>query len=499
MLNFDFYKQIEATQIDYKLSVEAERPRSWLKTVSAFANTKGGHILFGFDNDTHLPVGLPDIQKSASCIAEYLASRVEPRLRYELKEITDTGSGIRCIDLEIINGPNYPYYYVHEQTKVAYIRHGDRSEPCTSVELNNLILKGQNKTYDELPSSYNLSDLSFTLLAATYKRETGEVFSFDKDLVSMGLADASGTVTNAGVLLSDQGLLKQSKIICTRWKGIEKGAIDGDALDDREFCNASLIMLLENAEAFIKANSKNPWTINGMRREEHSDYSLPCVREVLVNAMIHRDYQIVGSEIHIDIFDDRMEIMSPGGMMNGSRIQDWDLRKVPSMRRNEVISDIFGRLNFMDRRGSGISRILKGYTGRQKQPGFFSNEYYFLVALPNRSIDESTNFAGKNQLSDGESTIFAGKNQLSDKESTDFSSISIFKDKAAAVFSKKKLDLIIKMFEKYGCEYSFCRQNIENVFSVKANMASVILKKCVDNGIARRKKRNEYYFILESD
>ena len=497
MLEFDYLKQIEATQLDYKISVETERPKSWLKTVSAFANTSGGHILFGFGNDTHLPVGLADAQKSASCIAEYLASRIEPRVRYDIKEIFDTDTGKRCIDLEIVSGPNFLYYYVHEQTKVAFIRHGDRSEPCTAVELNNLILKGQNKTFDELPSEYNFSDVSFTLLAATYKREKGEVFSYDKDLVSMGLMDDSGVVTNAGALLSDQGLLKQSKIVCTRWKGLEKGSIDGDALDDREFCNASLIMLLENAEAFIKTNSKNPWTVNGMRREEHSDYSLPCVREVLVNAVIHRDYQLVGSEIHIDIFDDRMEIMSPGGMMNGSRIQDWDLRKVPSMRRNEIISDIFGRLNFMDRRGSGISRILKGYTGRSKQPRFFSNEYYFLVVLPNRSIEGSTIFVEKNQLSTGENTIFAEKNQLSAGESTIFSSADHFRDKAAGVFSKKKLDLLVKMFEKYGYNYSFCRRNIESTFSVKANMASVILKKCVDNGIVQRKKRNEYYFIQE--
>lgn len=69
MLEFDYLKQIEATQLDYKISVEMERPKSWLKTVSAFANTSGGHILFGFDNDTHLPVGLADVQKSASCIA----------------------------------------------------------------------------------------------------------------------------------------------------------------------------------------------------------------------------------------------------------------------------------------------------------------------------------------------------------------------------------------------------------------------------------------------
>lgn len=113
---------------------------------------------------------------------------------------------------------------------------------------------------------------------------------------------------------------------------------------------------------------------------------LLAVREVLVNAIIHRDYQIQGSEVHVDMFDDRMEIISPGGMMNGSRIQDLNLRHVPSMRRNEIISDIFGRLQYMDRRGSGISRILNSYNDYIEQPNFYSDETVFLVTMPNRSV-----------------------------------------------------------------------------------------------------------------
>ena len=114
-----------------------------------------------------------------------------------------------------------------------------------------------------------------------------------------------------------------------------------------------------------------------MRREEHSDYPYRAVREVLVNALIHRDYQILGSEIHVDIFDDRLEIFSPGGMMNGQRIQDMDLRHIPSMRRNQVISDVFSRLHFMDRRGSGIDRIINSYAEVSQKPTFFSNTEFF--------------------------------------------------------------------------------------------------------------------------
>ena len=88
-----------------------------------------------------------------------------------------------------------------------------------------------------------------------------------------------------------------------------------------------------------------------------------------MNALIHRDYQSIGAEVHVDMYDDRMEISSPGGMINGSRIQDMDLRRVPSMRRNEIISDTFGRLHYMERRGSGIRRILNSYVDYAEQTG----------------------------------------------------------------------------------------------------------------------------------
>ena len=299
-------------------------------------------------------------------------------VNYTIEPFPSTSDGKSCLDLSVFSGPHYPYYYVHEQTRECYVRRGDRSGPATTLELNTLILKGMNQTYDALPTPYKIDDISFTLLGATFKQETGESFNFSQEALSLGLITPNGEVTNAGLLLCDQGVLRHSRVVCTHWKGKEKGEIDGDALDDQEFFGTSLIMLLNNAEAFIRNNSKNPWTVQGMRREEKSDYPFRTVREVLVNALIHRDYQNMGAEVHVDMYDDRMEISSPGGMMNGSRIQDLDLRMVPSMRRNEIISDIFGRLHYMDRRGSGIRRIINSYTYYKNKPIFIPMSIFFL-------------------------------------------------------------------------------------------------------------------------
>lgn len=511
-MNVSNFQQVEKTKLDYKQSLEEGKPRSWLKSVSAFANTQGGHLLFGVtDDDTHKAIGLKDAQTTASKISELISARIEPRVQYELTEFDSDTPGTVCLELHVFCGSSCPYYYSHEQTRVAYVRHGDRSEPATTIELNNLILRGQNITFDALPSKYKLSDVSFTLLGATYKKITEEAFNMEKDLLSMNLVDENNIVTNAGVLLCDQGYFRQSKVVCTRWKGKLKGAVDGDALDDQEFKEASLIMLLANVEAFIRNNSKHPWTVQGMQREENSDYPFRAVREVLVNAMIHRDYQNIGAEVHIDMFDDRMEITSPGGMMNGSRIQECNIYRVPSMRRNEIISDAFGRLHYMDRRGSGFGRILGAYAGLIVQPQFFSDEYSFIAILPNRGIDNGTN-AGKMQLSsekmpltgekmplDEEKLLLKGENKNSLGENGSMQFKKNVMGKANDVFRGKTIELLVNIFNRYEYAYTFNRRNIAEGFGMSEGNASRLIRKCVDFGIMQKEKKDVYFFIKPLD
>lgn len=541
-------EEVEATRLDFKEKVELTKAKSWLKTVVAFANMDGGHIVFGVTDD-HKFVGLENPQEASSKISEKIVSMVSPNPLFTLTQIGGLPKGVVCIDLKVEAGPDYPYRYVNSQSRQAFVRRGDRSEKASDVELNALILRGQNRTYDALPSSYKLSDVSFTLLAATFKKMTGDDFDMAKDLESMGLVDSSGRVTNAGLLMCDQGYLRQSVVVCTRWKGLEKGSVDGDALDDKEYRDASLITLLSNAEDFIRTNSKNRWTIRGMVREEKSDYPFKAVREVLVNALIHRNYQILGTEIHVDIFDDRMEIMSPGGMMSGSRIQNMNKEHIPSMRRNEKISDIFGRLGFMDRRGSGIQRILNSYKNYSQEPTFYSDENIFLVTMPNRSftgskysmsahkdkaqyIDKSpltytvkvqhvdrspltytdkTQHIDKSPLTYVKVTRSSGKNPLMDdinsagsptqlNMSMNIRVIKAIKDiciqkNERGLVGEKTLTKLAAFYIKYRSDSSFNRDVLAAFFGIKPNSASKIIRKCCDLGIMRHEKRDVYFFV----
>lgn len=197
------------------------------------------------------------------------------------------------------------------------------------------------------------------------------------------------------------------------------------------------------------------------------------------------------------MLDDRLEITSPGGVLSGSRIQEMDLRRAPSMRRNEIISDIFGRLHYMDRRGSGIGRILNSYTEFAEKPQFYSTETYFLVVLPNRSIAEPAQTAIK--LPETQSAF--EKTQLN-AEDRDWELIyfrDVFLKERGEGMQKKAIDRLVALFDRYRYNYNFNRRNIADLFSITENAGSRFLKACLDRRIIHKIKTDEYCFVPEKE
>lgn len=333
-----------------------------------------------------------------------------------------------------------------------------------------------------MPSEYNVGDLSFTLLKATIKDKTGRKFNEDRDYISLGLLDKNNKLTNGAVLLSDQGELNQSKVVCTRWNGLTKGSVKEDALDDKEY-TGSLISLLKNTDTFIKNNSKNSWKIKGMDRIEYEDYPVTARREAIVNALIHRDYQILGSEIHVDMYDDRLEIVSPGGMIDGTQIQNLEIGKVPSMRRNTIISDIFSRLHYMDRRGSGLSRIMESYNDFIEKPKFSSDESSFTVIFPNK---------GYSPVLTINNPVITGQNGnvVSDE---DYFLIKLYKNLGDKVRAKTLSEMKL-FFTKFQYDNMFTREEVKNFFHVQNSRASEIVALLLTNNMIENVEGSKYKF-----
>lgn len=373
----------EATEYDKKVMLEVKKPKSWLKSVSAFANGVGGVLIFGIADDDSV-VGIDDVKKAMEVISEQIKIKMDPTPEVLLKAHLVDGKEI--VTLEVYRGEETPYYYVGEGNYTAYVRIGNESVMATATDLKRLVLRGKNRTYDSLVTDYSFDDYSFSKLKAAYYKKTKKSMEM-KDFESFGIVDKNGMLTNAGALLADESPIYCSRLFCTRWNGIDKASGVIDALDDEEY-TGSLILLLEEGMNFARRNSKKMWKKESDRRVEYPEYPERSIFEGLVNGLVHRDYLDMGSEVHIDIFDDRLEIYSPGGMYDGTLIQDRDIDNVPSKRRNPIIADIFSRLDYMERRGSGFKKIMQAYEvepnyTEEKKPVFYSNATEFRVILKN--------------------------------------------------------------------------------------------------------------------
>lgn len=387
----------ESTDVDFKVSLEKAKPKSWLKTVVAFANGIGGSILFGVDDDRQI-IGLDHVQADAEKISNLIKTKVDPLIMFSLKPVTMENKDI--LVLEIAAGKMTPYYYVNEGTRTAYVRIGNESVVAPAYIIHELMLKGQRLSFDALSTNEKFSDASFTLFKSNFYKATGKRIEGRKDYISFGMIDQSDYLTYAGLLLADDCNLLQSRIFCTRWMGKSKGKRAIDAIDDKEY-SGNIIMLLKEGISFVKNNSQKAWKIEGAKRIEYIDYPEDAVREALVNALIHRDYNIIGSEIHIDIYDDHLEIVSPGGMYDGKNIQEVDINRIASIRRNPILADIFNRLDYMERRGSGLKRIKESFDDESRVE-FFSNQSNFFVVMKKQKGDENENFSDVQKRADNE-------------------------------------------------------------------------------------------------
>jgi ATP-dependent DNA helicase RecG len=357
--------------------LEEKRPKSWLKSVSAFANGLGGSLFFGIDNDGVVR-GLDDLQRVCESISAKIRDYMDPLP--EVETIPHQLDDFNVLQLKVHAGNYTPYYYVGDGQRVAFVRIGDESVPATAEQMVRLVLKGSNKTFDSLHTEYKAEDYSFTILANAFKDRTKQDWD-KKYLLSFGLVTGTGNLTNAGALFADDCPLWQSRLYCTRWDGKAKS----DAINDAEF-TGNILMLLREAMNFVKSNTKRGWEKLPNGRKNKPEYAERAVLETMVNHIIHRDYTVMGSEVHLDIYDDRLTVTSPGGMYNGMLIQDLDIADVSSERRNPILANVMAQLDYMEKRGSGLTRIcnetkaLEGYRDELK-PMFKSTPTQFQTTI----------------------------------------------------------------------------------------------------------------------
>lgn len=343
------------------LEFKEKMTNTFLKTVSAFANYEGGTIIFGIDDSGEI-TGLNDPDKLCLKIENKINESIKPQPEY----LITVNNNDNTISLSVKSGVNKPYLY----NSKAYKRNDTSTIEVDNVELKRLVLEGNNMSFEELTSEQQ--DLSFNVLGQSLKEQKG-IENFNMDILkTLNLySDASG-YNNAAAILADKNT----------FPGIDI-AVFGDTISiikKRETLeHKSIIQAYEESISIFK-DYYSFEVIDGAKREKVETIPEAAFREAVANAIIHRLWDIK-SQIRVSMFDDHIEIVSPGGLPTGISKDEYIEGRV-SILRNPILANVFNRLNYVETFGTGIRRIREAYSSSSSKPLFDVSDNTIQVVLP---------------------------------------------------------------------------------------------------------------------
>lgn len=355
---------VESAKVELKREVNAD----FKKEVIAFANTDGGEIFIGVNNDGTVR-GVENCDDVMLQIGNMIRDGIKPDLTAYTHIETLLENNTKIIRVAVLRGTKRPYHLAEKGLKPSgvYVRHGVSSVPATSEVIRHLLRDSDGDVFDKSRSSNQ--DLTF-IYAENYFNNSEVGFS-PNNKRSLGLVDIDGYYTNTALLLSDQC---QHSIKCAVYEGTGK-----TKFRSRKEFGGSILKQMDEAYDFLKINNNLNSTLDGLKRIDHPDYPEYALRETLLNTIVHRDYDYSGSTI-INIFDNRIEFVSLGGVVRG--ITMVDILGGVSQPRNTVLASIFYRLELIESYGTGIQRIIESYEGLYQQPEFKPAPASFVVIIP---------------------------------------------------------------------------------------------------------------------
>lgn len=362
-------KKQESEQLEFKREVND----SLIKEIIAFANTDGGTIIIGYDDDGNVH-GISEVRKELDKISNKLHDSIEPDISFLVSQRIEKEEDKDIIIIEVLKGTNKPYYIKSKGMTPdgVFVRLGATSQHATRDTIRDMIIESSGITFEKNLSSNQ--ELTFIYVEKIFKEK--DIKFGEREKKTLGIINDNGQFTNLGLLLSDQ---------CpyTIKMAVYPNNDKKEFLDRKETNIGSVIQQLEEAENYLKLNNKVSSKIQGMERIDNYDYPMESIREVLLNCIGHRDYEIPGSTL-VHIFKDSIEFLSLGGLVKGLTIEDIKLGS--SSSRNPKLINILHRLGFVEAYGSGIPRMLESYKKSITTPEIKVAPNSFLVKMPKLSL-----------------------------------------------------------------------------------------------------------------
>ena len=379
----ELVKEKENKDLDFKLELPESKKVAQL--VAAFYNSRGGKIILGV-NDNKKLVSLKNPQKVehkfVQIIRHWCKLDEEPKIEFVKYENRD------FIVIHCPKGKDTPYF-VRGESKPR-VRIGSSNVIANKEEIARLYREGSSKSQDVFPvENAGLDDLDLEKVKKylgesnlTKQLESKHLHSLmqKEGLIVFDEAKKEYIPTYAGVLLF--GKHPQLNVHCASIKADRYRGTDMIEWIDKNDFNGNIFTLVENCEYFFKKNMRIASWSAGFKTEHKTEYPIDALKEAVINALAHRDYHQYGKNILIRMFDDRIEINSPGELLRPLTIEKLQEHDYKPNSRNKVITKVLLRKGIMDERGSGILRIEEAMKKWElEKPDYAEKDGYFVITF----------------------------------------------------------------------------------------------------------------------
>lgn len=472
----------ETTEIEFKSDINEKTWLNWCKTVVAFSNTDGGKICFGYDEDGSFS-GIDDslIDSKVRHIEQIIRSHVEPFPIYSIGDYHSNGNKTSFV-LFIKERKGTITWLLNGDNPIMYVRREKMSTPATIEEMQNALLAMQANDYDNTNVGIFANIAYFTKLNEYYKRANDGLALIENDLISLNLASKESLLTINGMLFADYSNYRNANAVCNTWPETTKGS---DRVVDSKTTHGSALDLFEFIISYVKNVSY--YSFGGIKQgiyfDDDGSFSIVVLREAIINAIAHRDYKIVGSEIVVDCYPDRIEITSPGSMLQyEGGAKNVELEVLPSFRRNPNICRVFVKCKLMEEKGSGFAKIIDDYKNMSEvfKPTCSYNQKTFTVCLKNKKYKYDVSLMADNPTTNP-------MNYLIQKD--------MFKTRNQIYEEKPK----VKLFEELIKQNPYISyKQIQNEFGISRDGAKYYIRLLKEACLIRRKGNNVsgYYEIV---
>lgn len=355
----------ESNRAEFK-EMSPKNTEKYTKTVVAYANTQGGRLIFGVADETREVVGIDEsiLFQTMDSIANAIDDSCEPQIVPEIEPYTVEGKTVIVVTIS----PEHrrPYYLKSKgKEKGTYIRVGATTRLASPEKIRELEMEGAKISWDELTCvGYEVTEKAIAKLCRdmnNYRRKMQERKELTEKLPIVTRTNLENwkvlkktidgyLASNAFVLLTSD-YFQFSKTQCAVFKGTDRSVF----LDKREY-TGPIYTQIEDAVSFVLRNIRLGARIDGLIRKESYELPIDAIREMIVNAHCHRN-MTDESCVQVAIYDDRLEVTSPGGLYNGLTFEEALLGR--SKLRNRVIANVFSQIGLIEAWGTGLQRIQK--------------------------------------------------------------------------------------------------------------------------------------------